>query len=520
MGLFNKKQSKLNSTEDKYEALLDQTLYKVPGTNTPVTWADAVEGTFITGKTGSGKSSGPARHIALSMLRSGFGMCVFCVKPDEAERWKKYIEEEVPERKGDYIPFDKKSGLNFNFLEYEMTRQGEGAGDVINIINILMNLKEQSSIFQTGGTGKSEDRFWDDALRRLISRCVSLLRLAGEEINITNMRKIVSGHLRGESRAKYNYRKEIIETKDEIDGDIRKQVREELDIWIKASYFLTVINRVERKNFEASDDLEEKELALSYWTKEFPELSDKSASIVTESFMGIVELFLNRGILKEQFSKGLSDQLRPENIITQNKIVVVDFSIKEYGLAGVYASTIYKTAFQAAMERRKIKEENDPKPCALYIDEYHSLCSPINDSIFQSTARSSWAASVFITQSLQNLYFVMGEHMPQARAKSLVENLNLKYLCNNSEAETNKWSSEMVGKHYIYVESVQINKDKELSTTKNKRLEYRITTDHFTTLKTGRKNNNFIVEAVVFKAGKTWGKNNDIFDVAQFDQRG
>ena len=85
MRLFKKTKS--------HENTLDKILYEVPNTDTEITWADAVEGTLIMGATGSGKSSGPGRHIALAMLRKGFGFCVLCAKKDEKERWLNYAEE-------------------------------------------------------------------------------------------------------------------------------------------------------------------------------------------------------------------------------------------------------------------------------------------------------------------------------------------------------------------------------------------------------------------------------------------
>ncbi len=519
MGLFGKKKSnQTNINENEHEALLDKILYKVPGTETAITWADAVEGTLITGSTGSGKSSGPGRHIALSMLKSGFGMCILCAKPDEADRWKKYVEEKAPERSADLVFFNKNSRLKFNFLEYEITRGGQGAGEAINMINALMSLNEQNKIYQSGGAGKDE-RFWDNSLRRIISRTISLLRLADEKVSIDNMRKIVAGHLKDNEPKVYQHLKEKSSTQEKIDPNERKEALEELALWLKSSYFLSVINKLEKKRFTTAFEEDESQITLDYWMKEFPRLSERPASIISESFMGLVEIFINRGILKEQFSEGVSDDLRPENIITKNKIVVVDFPIKEFGLAGIYAATIYKTTFQAAMERRKIEEEDSPKPCGLWIDEYHSFCSPMTDSIFQSTARSSWVASVYITQSIQNLYFVMGDKMPVARAKSLLGNLNLKYFASNSDAENNEWASNMIGKHFTYVESVHIDRDKEVSKNKSQQMQFRLTPDHFTTLKTGRKSNKFIVEAVAFKAGKSWGKDKKNYAIVKFDQR-
>ena len=45
------------------------------------------------------------------------------------------------------------------------------------------------------------------------------------------------------------------------------------------------------------------------------------------------------------------------------------FALKEFGIAGIYAATIYKTTFQAAMERRDVEEETNPRPVGLWIDE-------------------------------------------------------------------------------------------------------------------------------------------------------
>ena len=61
------------------------------------------------GATGSGKSSGPGRHIALAMLRKGFGFCVLCAKKDEKERWLNYAEETG--RSDDIVLFDSAKNI-------------------------------------------------------------------------------------------------------------------------------------------------------------------------------------------------------------------------------------------------------------------------------------------------------------------------------------------------------------------------------------------------------------------------
>lgn len=515
MSLFKQSSTQESDHHNDIEAILDKELYTVPGTQTKITWADAIEATLVLGSTGSGKTSGPAQYAGKAMLSKGWGMCILCAKPEEKDRWVRYAEQTG--RSKDLVIFNKDSDLNFNFLQYELDRTGDGAGEMINMVNILMNLNEQNRIHQSGGDGK-EEKFWDNSLRRLISRSIILLILAGKEVSIHNMRKLVSGCFRSDDFKIYN---EIINliSNDEVDPKLRKQAVHDLETWIQASFFLDVYHKVNLKDFESPTKTEEARFVLDYWSKEFPNISERTQSIIIESYNGVIEPWFGSGILQEKFSGGLSDELWPENIIKRNCIVIIDFPLKEYGLAGIYAASIYKTAFQAAMERRDIKRETDPKPVALVIDEYQSFVSPLTDSLFQVTARSSWVACLYITQNINNIHFVMGSTNPLPKAKSLLGNLNLKYFCSQSDFDTNKWASEMIGQHLANVERVSIDSKKQISKSKNQQLMDRISPDEFTKLKTGRKANKFIVESVVFKAGKTWGENEENYAIVKFDQR-
>ena len=80
----------------------------------------------------------------------------------------------------------------------------------------------------------------------------------------------------------------------------------------------------------------------------------------------------------------------------------------------------------------------------------------------------------------------MGNEQPEAKAKSLLGNLNLKYFASNDNYDTNMWASNMIGQHKIDLENLSISKNMEISKSKHQQMHYRITPDHFTTLKTGR----------------------------------
>jgi hypothetical protein len=496
---------------------LDGELYKVPGTNSTISIADSLEGTLITGATGSGKSSGPGRYIAHAMLKNGYGMCILCGKKDEKKRWLRYIQEATPNRMKDVVIFDKSSRLSFNFLRYDMEREGEGAGDTLNAVESLMLLNEQNRVYLSGGGGGKDERFWDLALRRFLSKGIETLRYAGEEISILNLWRLASGCFKGEEPEEY--RRLVNRASDtRIDLNSRKFAQQELDEWINSNYFLQTLIKISDKYYPEVEE-EDIEMVMNYWIREFPKVGEKTSSIILESFMGIVDPFLNKGILKDQFTTGLSPELLPEAIYREGKIVIVDFPIKEFKITGLYAATIYKTTFQSAMERRDIETEIEPRPVGLWIDEYQLFCSHKTDSQFQSTARSSLVATVYITQNINSLQHVMGNEQGEAKTKSLLGNLNLKYFASNDNYDTNVWASNMIGKHLVDYENLSISNKMEISKTKNQQIYYRVTPDQFTVLKTGRKANNYIVEAVVFKSGKTWGMKEQNFSLVKFNQR-
>ena len=60
----------------------------------PWTFGHSFEGLFVSGATGSGKTSGTGRATARAMLRAGYGGLVLCAKADEPDLWETYAREE------------------------------------------------------------------------------------------------------------------------------------------------------------------------------------------------------------------------------------------------------------------------------------------------------------------------------------------------------------------------------------------------------------------------------------------
>ena len=98
-----------------------------------LTLANAFEGVFIGGGTGSGKTSGSGYAIAEGCLRTGAGGLVCTAKPDDTALWRKLCHDTGRSR--DLVVFGP--GHGFNFTRYEAERAGVGAGLVENQVDLL-----------------------------------------------------------------------------------------------------------------------------------------------------------------------------------------------------------------------------------------------------------------------------------------------------------------------------------------------------------------------------------------------
>ena len=512
MKLKNLRPAKKGLRNGLYD-LLAKVLYYAPNTNVPVYYGDHMEGCLVAGQTGSGKSSGVAKHIALSMLVEGFSFCVLCAKPGERRVWEEYAYR--TRREKDLIVFSEDSPYSFNVIDYELNREGKGSGERESVVNTLMSLVEQVRIHRVGGNGKDE-KFWDDALRVNIKRNVALHQLAGEPVTIASLRKVVVDSFDEHDLKRYNDIHRGL-TDPNVDQRDKEKIFDELQQWIRNNHFLYLFTKANGREDLSNEELEDMQLVGDYWLNEWPRLAEKTVSIIKATFTALVEPFLD-GVLRKKFATETSHEIIPERVLKEGKILVVDFNVKDYGLAGILASTIYKNAYQRAAERRDVEMETNPIPSCLFIDEYSYFCSPLSDSLFQSTARSSLVATLYVVQNINLIEFCMGEHMPHSRARSLLGNLNLKYFCCNDNADTNHWASSLCGQHLIDVESRSIEGNRQGSRSYSQQFQDRITPDHYSTLKTGGNINNGIVEAVAFKAGKKWDSEGNNFTVLEFDQ--
>lgn len=504
---------------------------------------DAFEGVQIFGGIGSGKTSGSGKMIATSFLKNGFGGLVMCAKKGEAvewldyafstnrfedivvmgkknkyEIWAEYLEKKAKKSKGqvDYqrledfknrYSWQSGNDKRFNPLQYEMTREGEGAGEVFNLSNLFMELYNLGNRFSGGGGSGGDDRYWDTALKRCMNRMFQLLILADKEVSVENMRKILET-APSEDEVELYY-----ETVEKIHGMSDEDYNKFNEEFAPQNFCIHCLIEAGYNDEEVDYEFE---LVSNYFLRQFAKLDEKTRSIVTESFLGIAEPFLS-GILKTYFSEGIN--LKPE-ITFEGKIIILDFSVKEYLQAGVYAQGIFKLLWQQAIERRDT--DIYPLPAFLWVDESQYFVNEY-DTIFQTTARSSRACTVFLTQNISNYYSQMGGDKAKSKVDSLLGNLSTKIFHANNDAVTNEWASNVIGKDLMPLVSKSEQK-KRLSmfadtTGKNQSLSLlpQVLPHEFTTLSSGGKFYDFTVQAIIQIKGRRWSDGSN-FKMVNFSQ--
>lgn len=372
---------------------------------------DACEGTAIFGGTGSGKSSGSGRTIARAFLRAGFGGLVLCAKQDEErERWIAYAKETGRARS--LIVFDASGSRRFNFLEYEMARaKGAGAFDIGNVVNLFMRIADAAS---TGG-GKRQDRepFWRDAVRGMLKNAILAL-------------------WHGRGRVRLNEIMRMIDT----GPNSAQQLHD--PAWRAASFHFETLRLMMDEPVHPLSREEAEEVAM-YWPRLFTRYGEKTTGGIVATLATMVDPFLT-GKMRELFCT--TTNIVPE-MTHEGAIILIDLPVKQWHDAGIIAQHIFKYLWQRATESRGVTPAT--RPVFLWADECQFFTSEY-DNEFQSTARASRACTVYLTQNLSGLYHYIPASNPEHAADNLLGNFQTKIFHANTEARTNQWAADMIGK--------------------------------------------------------------------------
>lgn len=382
------------------------------------TLSDAFEGIAIFGRSGSGKTSGSGQALAKAYLRAGFGGIVLCAKPDEAANWERYAADTG--RSDSVIRFDGSGRWRFNFLEYEMQRSNLPpdilASNAVATLRSVIEVAGRSTGLSASGGGDNE--FFIKAALRYLQMAVDLLFMATGRFRLS----------------------EIIELFNSAPVD-PAQLKDKQ--WLETSFFHRISQRLTQK--DDVDQGDAKNLFM-FWLKEFPEAEPKMRSSITTTLLTDLAPLV-RGTLREIFST--ETNVIPE-LTHDGAIILLDFPLKTWDQGGVLAQMIFKYLWMKATERREINDQT--RPVFLWGDEAQLFTSSY-DMEFQSTARSSRASTVLLTQNLPSFYSRIGGSNPEHTVNAMMGNLRTKIFHNNDCTTTNEWATQLIGKETVWRQS-------------------------------------------------------------------
>jgi len=455
---------------------------------------DACEGVVIFGATGSGKTSGSGQTLARAYLGVGFGGLVLCAKPDEPALWTQYAAKMV--RQSDLILFGTDPRWTFNFLEHESRRQGAGASLTENLVNLFTEI---ASIGAGSAGGSTSDPFWDRAMRSLVRNCVDLLAAAGVPVTLHNMFDVVRSAPTS---------LEVIQSEE----------------WRQASSCWRHV-QVAQKAVSASGHRIDLHEVIAYWLDHFPTLGERTRSSIVAMFITLAEALM-RSKMRELFCSGTT--VAPEDILA-GKIVIVDLPVKEWGEVGRIAAVLWKYCFQKTVERRKDNSNGQGRPVFLWADECQYFVSR-HDALFQATARSSRAATVYLTQSIPSLVAAVGaEQEGRALVDSLLNNLITKIFHANSDTTTNEYASKLIGKTVKRFGTAGRSvgppppggwfRTVTQSSGYSEQLDDIIHPNEFSRLGKGGPENRFLVHGIIVQMGRVFGPSKQYWHLVAFKQR-
>lgn len=441
----------------------------------------AFQGTQVFGATGSGKSTGSGRALAKVFLESNFGGLILTAKNDERAEWEKLALDYG--RKDDLIIFAEDQPHRFDFLEYEQSRRGRGSKNTENLVNVFWTVMEAADRKNRGGG----EAFWTRAQRQLLRNAIDLSIIAADAVNL---------------RALY-----LITTS--APSSIDQYLDQE---WRKGSLCAKMLLLAEARCKEIGRE-KDFEIVKAYWTQEFAQLAVETRTSIVTMFSSMADCFL-RGMLREMFCEG--SNFSPEDCF-KGKIIILDFPVKEYGELGIFAQVLFKYIWQRAVERRvpakidrKMAQETI-RPVFLWADESQFFVNSY-DAMFQSTARSSRACTVYLTQNLPGYVSAFTNEGGRPAAEAFLGNLQTKIFHANGDPATNDWASRSIGASRQVKLSGGVTQDPTKGATQNAGAqmgsEFLVQPQDFTHLAMGGDDHDGIVEGIIFQGGRLWTDEN------------
>jgi hypothetical protein len=403
---------------DPYPLTLDSPFLRLSQRDV-LTLRDAFEHFLSLAESGGGKTSGPLYTLLERYMLMGFGGLICTYKSDEISR---VIALAKSTGREDSLVIVRPGGFwKTNLLDFELTREGQGAGRVDEATSLLMEAITNAA---PKGYRESKDSIWEEAVSRLIRFSMLLLRAAGFRIHMDNLTAITDGipslHPSGMGL-----------------------------VWPSDSLVQDCLARAKGQGA----DVDTVKTCETFFTQQLTKPgSSRFVANVLASWQNMSDHFTQAGPVKELLFA--EHPTFTPDVSKYSAIVCLGLPVAEYAMAGKVAQLTYKASFINALLRRQGLEGG--RPCFLLIDEYQFLASPLDAKLMQA-GRSSWVSACMLTQGIPNLYAAM----EPGRAHDVVDSMLGNFGCiiggRTKCRVTSNWLSETINRALIYRWSGGIN---------------------------------------------------------------
>jgi hypothetical protein len=447
---------------------MDSCILNLTGSDHPddhLTLRDLMEHVIIFGSTGSGKSSTVGYYLARNILskpcpQSGLktGMIVFQYK-DDTEQWLRWADQFG--RLDDVIIIDEDSEDVINILEPYWDKDANSAVDTLMVLSRL----------SLRGSSGDEKPYWQIMNRMRLHRLVLLAQLSGEQFDVTTLARI---------------------------HDSAPQTADQLhdQAFLDRSYCWQMLARAQQR---VGSDNTLFQLCEDYFVRKMPNMGEETSGSILSMTSGVLEPFQSSPMLNRLFCG--ETRLSIDELLS-GKIVLLNLPIQKLEYSGRIAQMLFKHILQKRIEARDLT--TSPHPVILHIDEFQHLIAP-GDALFLSTARSSRAGCLMMTQNTSGLYAHVGgsSQIAQHNVTSLLALANHKFFLAQNDAATNEFASKMIGNGIHQLGNSSVNFE-QMSGSAGSSQSYhpQVMPNAFTMLKRGGPAHQHLVEAIVTGTGK------------------
>jgi hypothetical protein len=247
------------------------------------------------------------------------------------------------------------------------------------------------------------------------------------------------------------------------------------------------------------------DMACDYWLSEFPNMADKTRSLIMTGVMGILHTF-NTGVVRELVST--KTNVSPADMF-RGKWVLVDMSPAEHGDIGSFVAACWKYVVQKTVLRRHATANSNP--VCLFVDEAQCFVNS-HDAHFLAQCRSHRGCMVFLTQSLSSYYSALKGETGKHQADALLSQFTHKLFHALGDVQTAEWASGLIGKTLTTFMGGSMAPQDSLmdelcgrgrfTGSFNTHYEKILQDNVFFNLRTGGKANGLVCDAIVVRSGE------------------